>query len=222
MNHHPHMRLAWRGIILLLAGLAWLPGAAGDDRFARDIEAMRKVYLQAADGDKRAVRKAIAKIRKLERKYRGHPLVLAYKGGALSLRGIDAYKRPLDRMRETEEGLVIIDKALRQLARHEQQYDEVEAAEARLVAAFVFINLPDAVFHRLREGQRLVEGLLAHPRFAALPRGMRAAIYFAAATNADKHKDRRRFRHFLELTVKTDPKGSNAKEARALLDSLEQ
>ncbi len=206
--------------LLLLAALAWLPAGAADDRFAQDIEAVREVYLQAADGDKRAVRKAINKIRKLERKYRGHPLVLAYKGGALSLRGIDAYKRPLDRMRETEEGLVILDRALRLLNKWEGDY--LEAAEARLVAAFVFINLPDSIFHRLREGQRLVKRLLAHPRFAELPRGMRAAIYFAAATNADKHKDQRQFKHYLELTLETDPQGKNAGEARTLLKAIGQ
>jgi len=204
--------------LLLLAALAWLPTGSADDRFAQDIEAMREVYLQAADGDKRAVRKAINKIRKLERKYRGHPLVLAYKGGALSLRGIDVYKRPLDRMRETEEGLVILDRALRLLNKWEGDY--VEAAEARLVATFVYINLPDSIFHRLREGQRLVKQLLAHPRFAELPRGMRAAIYFAAATNADKHKDQRQFKHYLELTLETDPQGKNAAEARTLLNKM--
>ncbi|HFD92005.1 MAG TPA: hypothetical protein ENJ22_01805 [Gammaproteobacteria bacterium] len=204
--------------LLCLAVLAWLPPAdAGDDRFARDVAAMREVYLQATDGEKRAVRRAIQASRRLERKYRNHPLALAYKGGALALRGIDAYKRPLDRMRETEEGLVILDRALRILEKW--QGDDLEATEARLVTAYVFLNLPDSVFHRLRQGEHLVELLLRHPGFDGLPRGMRAAIYFAAATAADKRKDAARRRRYLELTVKTDPEGKNGKEARALLDA---
>lgn len=191
-----------------------------DERFQQAIEAVREVYLKATSGDKHAVRKAIGKIRKLEKVYRGHPLVLAYKGGALSLRGIDASKPPLVRMRETEKGLVTLDRALRLLARHKDKYDEIEAAEVRLVAAFVFVNLPDSIFHRLRQGQRLVVQLLAHRHFDELPLGMRAAIYFAAATNADKHRHESQFRHFLRLTLETDPDGKNGQEARELLTKM--
>ncbi len=208
-------------VLCVLLILAACPAVIADERFQKDLEAVREVYLQATAGDKRALRKAIGKIRKLEKAYRGHPLVQAYKGGALSLRGIDASKPPLVRMRETEKGLATLDRALRLLSRHKGKYEEREVAEVRLVAAFVFLNLPDSIFHRLRQGQRMVERLLAHPHFDDLPAGMRAAIYFAAATNADKHRDKEGFKHFLRLTLETDPDGENAGEARELLAQLE-
>ena len=129
--------------------------------------------------------------------------MLVYKGSALALRGKETGKRPLDRMRETEEGLYIIDRALRTLRRHNGHY--LEIVEAQLVSTYVFINLPDSIFHRLREGQHIVKKLLAHPQFNEMPSGLQAAIYFAAATAAEKSNDAAQHKHYLELTLKTDP-----------------
>ncbi len=211
------MRLSCRAF-LLLSALACLSPSYAENQFEIDIKAAREVYLEATDGTERDIRRATKKIRQLESKYPGHPLVLAYKGGALSLRGKDIGKRPLDRMRETEEGLNIIDRALRRLNQHKGHY--LETVEARLVATYVFINLPDAIFHRLREGKHLVTQLLSHPRFTEMPQGLQAAIYFAAAIAAEKSSDQNQFKHYLELTFKTDPKGKNGKKARILLKNL--
>ncbi|MBL1260471.1 MAG: hypothetical protein COB33_008070 [Thiotrichaceae bacterium] len=93
--------------------------------------------------------------------------MLAYKGGALALRGKEIGKRPLDRVRETEEGLHIIDCALRTLRNHQGHY--LERVETQLVSTYVFINLPDSIFHRLREGQHIVKQLLIHPQFDEMP-----------------------------------------------------
>jgi len=211
------IKFSCRALLLLLT-IAYFSPSYADTQFEKDIESAREVYLKATDGNKRAVRKAIKKIHKLERKYRNHPLVLAYKGGALSLRGINIGKRPLDRMRETEEGLNVIDRALRKLARHKGPY--LEAVEAKLVAAYVFINLPNSYFHRLKEGNHLVGQLLAHPQFKDMPQGLQAAIYFAAALGAEKVNNQEQFKHYLELTIKTDPDGKNSKEAKALLQGI--
>jgi len=205
--------------LLLLSTFVCFSSAVADDQFAKDMDVARDIYLKATDGNKRAVRKAIKTIHKLERKYKNHPLVLAYKGGALSLRGINIGKRPLDRMRETEQGLNVLDRALRKLPNHKGDY--LEAVEARLVAAYVFINLPNSYFHRLKEGSRLVEQLLTHPRFSEMPNELQAAIYFAAATSADKHKNQAQLKHYLQLTLNTAPDGKNSKEAQALLKKTE-
>ncbi len=204
---------------LLLALLCQLGPAYAQSAFERDLEATRDIYLKATDGEKHAVRKAIRATTKLAHKYRNNPLALAYKGGALALRGINVSKRPLDRMRETEEGLNLIDRALRRLPRHKGP--AIEHIETRLVAAYVFINLPDSVFHRLKEGSHLIRQLLDHPQFDKQPQGLRAAIYFAAATAADKFGDQTQFRHYLELTTETDPDGLNGKEAAQLLKAME-
>ena len=196
------------------------PPAYAQTQFEKDLEAMRTIYLNATDGEKRAVRKAIRATTKLEHKYRNRPLALAYKGGALALRGINISKRPLDRMRETEEGLNLLDRALRKLSRN--RGPEIEHIETRLVSAYVFINLPDSVFHRLKEGSHLVRQLLDHPRFSELPQGLQAAIYFAAATSAEKFNNTQQFRHYLKLTTETDPDGLNGKEAAALLKKMEE
>lgn len=204
--------------LLLLSALVYLPLSFAEDQFVKDIEAVRELYLKATDGNTSAVRRTINKIRELESKYNNHPLVLAYEGGALSLRGINIGKRPLDRMRETEEGLMVLDRALRELPRHKGHY--LEAVEARLVAAFVFINLPDSIFHRLKEGNYLVQQLLAHPRLIEMPQGLQAAIYFAAATSADKFNDPIQLKRYLKLTAKTDPEGENGKKAQAMLKDI--
>lgn len=202
---------------LLFITMGVFPVSAGD-AFTKDMEAFREIYIKASDGDKSAVRKAIRAVRKLEGKYRKHPLVMVYKGGTLTLRGIAAGNRPLDRVRETEEGLNVIDRALRMLPRHKG--DELERLEARLVAAFVFINIPNSIFHRLNQGQHLVDQLLTYPKFDDLPKGMQAAIYYAAALSAEKHQDPIHYRRYLEMTVETDPEGLNGQEARRLLKDI--
>ena len=211
------MQSLWR-LLILLSALTCLTPSFANTQFEKEIEAVREVYLIATDGNERDVRRATKKIRQLESRYPANPLVLAYKGGALALRGKEIGKRPLDRMRETEEGLHIIDRALRSLRGHKAHY--LEIVEAQLVATYVFINLPDSVFHRLREGAHLAKRLLEHPRFAEMPQGLQAAIYYASAITAEKSNDATQHKYYLELTLKTDPDGKNGKQARTQLEAL--
>ncbi len=196
----------------------WAADSPEDSQFKKDIEETRTIYLKAVDGNKRDVRKAIKHIQKLNKKYPRNPLALVYKGSSLTLRGSDIGERPLNRMRNTEEGLGHIDRALRMLPRYRGDY--LGAVEAQLVAAYVFINLPDTIFHRLKEGSHLVKKLLKNPRFNDMPEGLQAAIYFAAATMAEKHNNEIQQKHYLQLTIETDPKGINRKKAEALLEQL--
>lgn len=204
--------------LVMVLSLWVLSHPVAANAFEQDVAAMREVYLDATDGDKRTIRQAIIRIRQLDAKYPNNPLVTAYLGGALSLRGMDIGARPLDRMRETEEGLNLIDRALRRLP--QSTIDALEPTETRLVAAYVFINLPNGVFHRLRQGDRLVKELLAHPRLEELPTAMRAAIFFAGATAANRYEDSVAYESFLKKTVETDPDGRNGKKARDLLKKL--
>lgn len=188
------------------------------EQFIKDVEQMRHVYLKAVNGDKRDVRAAVKQSDALARQYPTHPLVIVYKGCALAQRGRDISARPMNRMRDTEQGLNYIDRGLRMLKPDEHHF--LEIAEAHLLSAFLFVHLPDSVFHRLKQGKHLVETLLQHERFAEMPVGMQAGIYMAAAVSAEKHNLVAEQRRYLELSLKTNPEGDNAQEARTMLDAL--
>ena len=205
-------------LIIILVALIGTTSAHANDAFREDITFARNIYLDATDGNKRNVRKAIQHMARLEAKYPNHPLVQAFKGGALSLRGLDVGDRPLNRLRNTEEGLGYIDRALRQLDRFDAEF--IDAAETQLVAAYVFVHLPDSLFHRLKEGAILVEQLLTHHRLSDMPAELQAAIYFAAATAAEKLQRREDYKRSLALTSATYPDGKNGKAARAKLEEL--
>lgn len=66
----------------------------------------------------------------------------------------------------------------------------------------------------------MVKQLLANPGFEEMPNGMQAGIYFAASIVADKHNDKDKLKHYLNLTLKTDPQGENAQKAKTKLAEL--
>lgn len=195
-------------------------GVQNAKQFEADIEKAREIYLKTTGEkiNKRDVRKSIKHMDKLARKYPKHPLAIIYKGVSLAQRGRDIGARPLDRMRETEEGLKYVDRGLKFLERRKTYY--VAEAEGQLLAAFLFVHLPDNVFHRLKEGNHLIEGLLNHSRFDELPQGMRGAIYHAASVSAEKHSDPHKQKHYIELSLKTDPDSKDAKELKNKLKKL--
>lgn len=104
MKKHIHTLLA---LLLLLSPLAQ---TNANEQFVKEIEETRAIYLKAVNGNKRDLRKAIRHINKLSQKYPKHPLVMVYLGCSLAQRGRDIGERPLNRMRETEEGLRHIDR----------------------------------------------------------------------------------------------------------------
>ncbi|MFC1749033.1 hypothetical protein ACFL2V_09535 [Pseudomonadota bacterium] len=195
-------------------------GIKDAEKFRADIEQAREVYLKTTGENinKRDVRKAIKHMDKLSRKYKKHPLVMIYKGCSLAQRGRDIGARPLDRMRETEEGLKHVDRGLKIMARKKTDY--VAKAEGHLLAAFLFVHLPDSVFHRLKEGNHLINGLLDHDRFEEFPKKMKGAIYHAAATSAEKHGKPEKQKHYLQLSLKVSPDSEEAKEIKKKLKKL--
>ncbi len=206
-------------LMMLVLCLAVMPlHAELDPAFVKEIEQMREIYLKAVNGDKRDVRQAIRQVTALSSRYPDHPLVMVYKGGTLAQRGRDVAERPLNRMRDTEQGLNHIDRGLRLFDAGD--YHFIEQAEAHLLATFLFVHLPDSVFHRLKQGQYLVDNLLSHPRFEEFPIDMRAGIYLAAAVAAEKHSLPDKQREYLELSLQASPEGMNSKEARTMLEAL--
>jgi hypothetical protein len=164
---------------LLFAGVAAaqslaLPG----ERFAQAAQ----VFQRAQQGAKDQIEPAIAAFEALVTSAPQHPVYAAYLGAATSLKGRDAWM-PWDKMRFTEQGLDHVDRALAALKpEHDRLLVRGVAAslETRLVAANLFIALPEGVFHRRAAGQRLLEELQRHPAFAAAPAPFRAAVERAA------------------------------------------
>ncbi len=212
------MKRDYQRFFVLLIGLLSVSLTYANEQFIKEIEETRAIYLKSVDGNKRDVRRAIQHIKKLARKYPKHPLVIVYKGASLSQRGGGAGGRPLNRMRDTEEGLGYIDRGLRLLKKHQLHY--LEITEAQLLAAFVFINIPDTIFHRLKEGNHLVKKMLAHPKFGEMPSSLQAGIFFAAATVAEKFNDAEKQKEYLELSLEADADGESSKGVKAMLKSL--
>ena len=180
-----------------------------------DIAPARTIFLDAVDGNKSAVRTALKAFRSLEGRYPHHPVLQAYIGSTLSLRGRDIAARPVNRMREADEGLEVIDHALSQLKKHLEISIEAEL-ETKLVAAATFIALPE-LFHRGREGQRLIAEVIAHPQLAHTPTPLRAFAYMSAATAAQKEGRTDDYQRFLTLVIQTDPQGRDGRKAQQQL-----
>lgn len=183
-----------------------------------DIGPARLIFLDAVDGHKPAVRAALEAFRSLGSRYPNHPLLQAYIGSTLSLRGRDA-ARPTNKMRETENGLVSIDRALTMLKQHSDIGLDAWF-ETKLVAAATFMALPE-FFHRGREGQRLVDEVMIHPGLTNTPAPLRAFAYMSAATAARKAGKIDDYKRFLTLVVQTDPQGRNGRKAQEELDLLD-
>ena len=115
-------------------------------------------------------------------------------------------------MREADEGLEVIDHALAQLKKHLDIGIEAEL-ETKLVAAATFIALPE-LFHRGREGQRLIAEVIAHPQLAHTPTPLRAFAYMSAATAAQKEGRTDDYQRFLTLVIQTDPQGRDGRKAQ--------
>lgn len=202
-----------RRFFLVMLLLAVFP-AQGDD-FDSALTEPRNIFLQAVDGDKRAVRIAANRFRSLNLSNPKDPVFLAYYGASITLKGRDAAKG-IDKQRLTEDGLGKIDRALKLLS-DTNHYPSSRRLETLLVAANSFIHIP-SFFNRYERGKRLLHEILEHNEFNEMAAGFKAATYFTAALVA--RGDDNECRRFLELTVNTDPQGRDGQFASALLEEL--
>ena len=168
-------------VAVLAAGTAAAqsPGASP----APFIDAL-KTFQQARDGATGKIEPAIAAFDALARAEPQHPVYAAYLGSALGLRARDAWM-PWNKVKYVEEGLDHVDRALAWLKpEHDRQLVRgvPVSLETRLVAASMFISLPDGIFHRRAAGKKLIDEMLRNPGFAAAPAEFRAAVQRAADT----------------------------------------
>lgn len=185
------------------------------DDFDSELAATRNIFLQAVDGDKRAVRKAANRFRSLSLGNLTEPVLLAYHGASITLQGRDAPNN-IDKQRLTETGLGKIDQALKLLS-ETKDYPASRRLDTQLVAANTFIFIP-SFFNRYENGRRLLSEILLHNDFNEMAASFKAATYFTAALVARGDGDDHEYRRLLELTVNTDPPGRNGQFASKLLE----
>ena len=137
-----------------------------------------KTFQQAQGGDSSRIEAAIAAFDTLARAEPQQPLYTVYLGSALGLKAADALM-PWNKVKYSEQGLDHLDRALAALKPdHDRQLVRgvPVGLETRLVAASMFVKLPDGIFHRRAAGMKLLDELLGHPALASAPAGFRAVV----------------------------------------------
>lgn len=114
-----------------------------------------------------------------------NPLVLAYHGSAMAMRGRDSWA-PWKKMKYAEAGLADLDRALALLKPEHAKAPAGAvpvASEVKLTAASTFLGLP-GFFNRGPAGEKLARELAAQPGLAGMPQAYRdAVVRLAPAAN---------------------------------------
>jgi hypothetical protein len=163
----------------LAINVAAAQSPAADPRLAEALEAFQR----ARKGDAREVERAVSAFERLAQAEPQQPLYSAYLGSAISMKSRDAWM-PWNKIKYAEQGLARIDQALAAL-KPEDDARTVRGVpvgiETRFVAASTFLKVPDEIFHRRAQGEKLIAALPGQPAFAQTPAGLRAAIHLKAA-----------------------------------------
>lgn len=202
-------------LVLSLAPLRARPGEPPPSSRAREI------FLNASEGGGSPAR-AEAQLRKLLAEQPQDPVVLAYAGAAATLVGRDA-RSPIDSMRQTEAGLDQLDQALRKLGpEHDRQQPGglPPRLETLLVAASTFAQVPDSVFHRVRDAKAAMSAALSDRGFQWLPPPVQARFHWIAAQIAKAEHGAAAERAALEQVIALDPSGPFAGQAQIRLAEL--
>lgn len=181
---------------LFAAWLVFPTAALADPAFSQ----AQAVFLKAVEGDGGAVDEAFARFEKLaEADSPAAPLFQAYLGATQTLRGREAWL-PWEKVRATERGLTLIEKALRRLEpRHDTETlnGVAVALDTRLVAVTTCFAVP-AFFNRFDMGKQVLREAMAHPGFAGAPPEVRARLYQQAALAASRDGNYREEREYLK------------------------
>jgi hypothetical protein len=207
------------GFLLAAASAAAQPAATPESAF---IEAVQLVQ-RASAGDAKAIDGAVEAFESLSRSAPNHPLYAAYLGSATGMKARAAWM-PWSKLKYAEQGLDHVDRALQALKpEHERQLmrGAPVGVETRIVAARVFLKVPDEFFHRRAAGKKLIAEVLANPQFAAAPAPLRAAGHLAAAEAARGEQPGEEIVQ-LKQVLALAPSGTAAEQARARLKELGQ
>ncbi len=208
----------WRGALGAL--LALIVAIAAPPARADDISAVlnegERLFARALEGDKRALRQAWNHFRSAAHKVPGHPLVSAYQGALLALKGREA-SRKVERERYTEQALARLDAAMSALPRYRN--DVVVVMETRLLVARTLARIPP-LFSRLTQARRILDAMMEDELFDAMPEAFRARVYMSAAEFARRQGDDSGQGRYLARLVELMPATAEAREARSMLRRL--
>ena len=178
---------------------------------------------RASAGDAKSIDGAVAAFESLSRSDPSQPLYAAYFGMATGLKAREAWM-PWSKIKYAEQGLDQVDRALQALKpEHDRQLlrGAPVGIETRIVAARMFLKVPDEFFHRRAAGKKLIAEVLAHPQFAAAPAPLRAVGHLGAAEAARNERPDEELAQ-LKQVVALAPGSSAAEQARARLKELGQ
>jgi hypothetical protein len=214
------MKFAFAAGLLIAAGAAAQPASTPERAF---IEAAQLVQ-RASAGDAKAIDGAIAAFEALTRAEPANPLYEAYLGSATGLKAGQAWM-PWSKVKYAEQGLDHVERALQALKpEHERQLvrGAPMGVETRIVAARMFLRVPDEFFHRRAAGKRLIAEILKDPRFAAAPAPLRAAAHLAAAEAARGERADEELAQLKQVVALAPGGSAAADQARARLKELGQ
>ena len=200
--------------LALLAAFGSAQGAA-DAAF----EPAFQHFMMASAGDKDAVDKAADEFADLLRAEPASPVLLAYAGAAVAMKA-GTTVMPWKKMGYAEDGLAQIDKALALLTpAHDapMQHRTPGSLEVKYVAANTFLAVP-GFMNRGARGSKLLNDVIASPRFAAAPLPFKGQVWMRAAalaTQEERGADAKRW--WNEVIAQGAPQ---AEAAKAKLKSL--
>jgi tetratricopeptide (TPR) repeat protein len=176
---------------------------------------------RAQKGEAGASERANALFKKLTEIEPENPIYLAYYGSSFTLRGRDA-RAPWEKMKLTEQGLDLLDKAVAMLtpAHDRKRLDGVPVSlHARLIAASTFLAVPPMFNHR-EAAKAVLSAALSSPVYESAPPGIRAGIQFQAAVLARKEANIAAEAQALQRVLALNPDASLTQKATLRLKEL--
>lgn len=175
--------------------------------------------LHGSESDNEA---ATEQFRRLSETDSGNPLYLAYYGSAFTVKARDAWL-PWKKLKLGEQGLDLIDKALKRLT---PEHDQLAlrkvpvSIETRLVAINTFFHLPDRYFHRYESAKALLAETMKSPAFAQSPPQIQARFYTQTALVAQKEGRKADEAAQLKRALELDPQSPDMAQLHARLKEL--
>lgn len=215
------MRTLYYSFISLLLILPFINTHAADLKIQQFLTA-QTLFLDAFDGDKSSLPKAITIFEQLLEREPNNVVFAAYLGGATTLAGGHAFW-PWKKIKLAEQGMDMLDSNLAALTKSDEDrsiHNVPMALEVWLVSANTFTSVPE-MFHRYDDGTVLIRKLLVHPSYATSPAQFRAAVQMRVALIAEQEKDEQAFQAALKQVLNLDPHGRYGSKAHLMREGGE-
>ena len=203
--------------VFIVAVALWggVASAAPDAQFQAGFSA----FVQAQKGDSAALSKSVEAFTTMLQAEPGTPVLMAYAGAATTLQATTTML-PWKKMRYSEDGLALLDKALATLTPAHNavvQNNVPGALDVRFVAASTFLAVP-GFMNRGARGAKLIDEIVASPLLAQSPLEFRGAVWMLAAELAKSQNRAADVRKWLNEVVTN--KAPQAEAAQAQLKTL--